>query len=124
MKNDYASISNWPDVSKISQRLQRIFTVIERSQNHQLILWSWAKVNILPIIKNGDVHQVELFENAVLRNESVLNILSNKVNEKERGKKNDKADWGLMNEEQINGVNKGLSLLVERNCLNNVLKKQ
>mgnify|MGYP007035345505 FL=1 len=57
---------------------------------------------------NGDVHQVELFENAVLRNESVLNILSNKVNEKERGKKNDKADWGLMNEEQINRVNEGL----------------
>ena len=108
MKNDYASISDWPDVSKISQRLQRIFTVIERSQNHQLILRSWAKVGIMPIIENGDVHHVELVENAVLKNESVLNALSNKVNEKERGKKNDKADWGLMNEEQINRVNEGL----------------
>ena len=59
MKNVYASISDWPDVSKISQRLQRIFTVIERSQNHQLILRSWAKVGIMPIIENGDVHYVE-----------------------------------------------------------------
>lgn len=105
MKYDYTSISDWPYVSKITQRLQRIFTVIERSQNHHLILPSWAKVSI---IENGDVHHVELVENAVLKNESVLNTLSKKVNEKEHGKKNDKAGWGLMNEEQISRVNEGL----------------
>lgn len=88
--------------------MQRIFIVIEKSQNHHLILRSWAKVSIMPIIKNGDVHHVELVENAVLKNESVLNSLSKKVNEKERGKKNDKAEWSLMNEEQINSVNEGL----------------
>ena len=87
MKNDYSSVPDWLDVSKISQRLQKIFTVLERAQNHQLILRSWAKVGILLILVDGDVDHVELVENAVLKNESVLNALSKKVNEKERGKK-------------------------------------
>mgnify|MGYP001134751241 FL=1 len=108
MKNDYSSVPDWPDVSKISQRLQKIFTVLERAQNHQLILRSWAKVGILPILVDGDVDHVELVENAVLKNESVLNALSKKVNEKERGKKNDRADWGLMNEDEIKRVKDGL----------------
>ena len=111
MKNDYASITDWPNVSKISQRLQRIFTCIERAQNHQLILKSWAKVGICPIIENGEVLHIELVENAVLQNDSVLNSLCNKINEKERGKNNDTAAWGLMNDEERKRVDQGCCAL-------------
>lgn len=87
-------------------RLQQIFTVMQESDNAQLIIRSSAHTGILPIIEDGEVKKVTLAENAVLQDE-----IPDSVNERSRGRKTEKAEFGLMNEKQINRVKEGCCAL-------------
>lgn len=107
MKNNYSSVPKWPGKSQITTKLQKIFTAIEETDNHQIILRSWSHCGILPILEEGDVQSVMLVENSVLMNETLIFDETDGINEKSRGKKTEKAPSGLMNEKELDRVKNG-----------------
>ena len=107
MKSKYSTVPNWPNKSKITTKLQKIYTVIQMTDNEQTILRSWEHSGIFPIIKDGIVIKVRVIESCVLQNETLIEHEPNQINEKARGKKIDKAPSGLMNEIQLERVKSG-----------------
>lgn len=107
MKSKYSTVPNWPNKSKITTQLQKIYTVIQMTDNEQTILKSWEHSGILPIIKDGIVKKVIIIESQVLQNETLLEHESHQINERARGQKIDKAPSGLMNEIQLERVKSG-----------------
>ena len=107
MKSRYPTVPKWPAKSKITTTLQKIYTVIQMTDNEQTIIRSWDHTGIQPIIENGIVTKVMINENKVLQNETLIEHESDEINEKARGKKIDKAPNGLMNQIQLNRVKSG-----------------
>lgn len=107
MKSRYPTVPKWLAKSKITTTLQKIYTVIQMTDNEQTIIRSWDHTGIQPIIENGIVTKVMINENKVLQNETLIEHESDEINEKARGKKIDKAPNGLMNQIQLNRVKSG-----------------
>ena len=107
LKAIYACVPKFPNVSKISTILQKIFTAIEECDNHQLILQSWAHAGIHPIIEDGIVTHVKVDETAILNSEVITEPQMEQISERARGRRPDRGQWGLMNAEQIERVRNG-----------------
>ena len=97
LKFIYARVQKFPNLSKISTKLQKIFTALEQCDNHQLIIQSWTHAGIQPIIENGVVTHVEVNATGILDGEAVADLQEEETNGRLRGRRPNKAPWGLMN---------------------------
>ena len=100
-------VQKFPNLSKISTNVQKIFTAFEQCDN-QLIIQSWTHAGIQPIIENGVVTHVEINATGILDGEVVADLQEEETNEMLRGRRPNKAPWGLMNAEQLERVQSGL----------------
>ena len=107
MKSKISTVSKWPNKSQITTRLQQIYTVIQMTNNGQVILRSYTHSGIVPIIENGEVVSVTLDESKIFNNEIIVNDKTANINERSRGKKTNKAEFGLMNAAEIERVKSG-----------------
>lgn len=108
LKSKYSRVQPFPNVSKISTRLQKIFTALEECDNCQLIVQSWAHAGIHPVIEDGIVQRVVVDESEILNSEVVAELPNEEINERARGRRPSKGQYGLMNAEQIERVKNGL----------------
>ena len=77
------------------------------TNNGQVILRSYTHSGIVPIIENGEVVSVTLDESKIFNNEIIVNDKTANINERARGKKTNKAEFGLMNTAEIERVKSG-----------------
>ena len=98
--------------SQISTNLQnhlpKIITALEECDNHQIIIQTWVHTGIHSLIEEGIVNHVQINETAVLNGDVVPEPQVEPINERARGRRPDKGQWGLMNAEQIKPIRNGL----------------
>ena len=107
MKSKFSTVPKWTNKSQITTKLQQIYTVIQMTNNEQVILQSWSHLGIVPKIENGEVIKVELDKNKIYNNETIVSDKTHNINERSRGEKTNKAEFGLMNESEIERVKSG-----------------
>ena len=108
MKSHYPKVADWAGKSKLTTKLQKIFTACEMCDNHQLIIKSWSHSGIEPVIINGEVTSVKLCPEKVLKNSNVQVEEGAQINEKARGRRRTPQPFGLLNAEQIARRQNGL----------------
>ena len=118
-KVEYGTLPNYPNVSKISCRMQKIATALEIAANKQTIILSWKNAGFFPVIKNGEVEKIRIEYDIVLNKPALKNKNIHVINERERGKKAESCEYGFLNERQFSLKNAGFCPLCESEISNN-----
>ena len=90
LKSIYAHVQKFPNLSKISTNLHKIFTALAQCDNHHLIIQSWTHAGIQPIIENGVVTHVEINATEILDGEIVANLQEEETHERLSRRRPDK----------------------------------
>ena len=100
-KSEYQITKEYPNATKFSDNMQRIFSSLQAAKTTQIIFQSWSHAGIIPIINNGIVTHVQLMKEKVLNDPLLHHVQTAKINQHARGNHAEKIELGLLNEVQI-----------------------
>ena len=99
LKQVYASSTLGSTLSETSRQILKVVTSFEASRVRYLICASWAMTGIVPVVENREATAVRLDPEAISNATSLQHAFSG--NTRERGARNDRATFGLLNEDQM-----------------------
>lgn len=99
VKQCYAVSTLGASLSETSRQILRVAAAFEASKVKYVICESWAMTGIVPVVEKREVTAVRLDPDSIAKATSLQHSFSG--NERERGARNERATWGLLNEDQM-----------------------
>ena len=98
VKQAYAASTAAASMSETSRQLLRVAMAFEASRVAYTICTSWSMTGIVPVIDKREAVGVRLVPEAINNETSLQHAFSG--NQRERGTRNERVMWGLLNEDQ------------------------
>lgn len=112
MKSEYSQFGQINYLSKISSSLERVFNAYQASNIIWIIWRSWSHCGFIPQIENGKCRFCLLDPNTVLSNDLLQHPI--KVNESTRGQKNERGEFGILNQKEYEMMQSGICPLCHK----------